>query len=148
METTGVWFLGVIAVGSLVQAGFLVALALGGLKLMKRIDELQARLDRDIKPAFEHLTRVTRNLAEVSDLATLQARRIDFLLADTLDKLENVTAHVRNLVVKPLGPLADVMAFVKGLRRGVDVYREMAGSERGRAIPRRSHVEDDEHLFI
>jgi hypothetical protein len=149
METTGVWFLGVIALSSLVQAAFLVALAIGGLKLMKRVDELQVRLDREIKPAFEHLARVTRNLAEVSDLATLQARRIDYFLADTVDKLEDVTANVRNFVVKPLGPLADIMAFVKGLRRGVDVYREMsAGERRSRAVPRRGHVEDDEHLFI
>ena len=149
METTGVWFLGVIAVTGLIQAFFLVALALGGLKLMRRVDELQSRLDREIKPAFEQLTRLTRNLAEVSDLATLQARRIDYFLADTLDKLEDVTANVRSFVVRPLGPLADVMAFVKGLRRGVDVYRELSGHERqGRAIPRRGPAEDDEHLFI
>ena len=95
------------------------------------------------------MARITRNLAEVSDLATLQARRIDYFLADTLDKLEDVTANVRNFVVRPLGPLADIMAFVKGLRRGVDVYREMSGREpRGRAIPRRTPAEDDEHLFI
>jgi hypothetical protein len=149
LETTGVWFLGVIAVAMLVQAGFLVALALGGLKLIRRVDELQGRLDREIKPAFEHLARVTRNLAEVSDLATLQARRIDYFLADTVDKLEDVTANVRKFVVRPLGPLADIMAFLKGLRRGVDVYRELSASEpRGRAIPRRSPAEDDEHLFI
>jgi len=149
METTGVWFLGVIALASVVQAAFLVALALGGLKLMKRVDELQERLDREVRPAFEHLARVTRNLAEVSDLATLQARRIDFFLADTVDKLEDVTAQVRSFVVRPLGPLADIMAFLKGLRRGMDVYREMgAGEPRSRAVPRRSHAEDDEHLFI
>lgn len=149
METTGVWFLGVIAAASLVQAGFLVALALGGLKLIRRVDELQARLDREIKPAFEHMARLTRNLAEVSDLATLQARRVDYFLADTLDKLEDVTSNVRNFVVRPLGPLADIMAFVKGLRRGVDVYRELRDREpRGRVNPRRSPAEDDEHLFI
>ncbi len=68
-------------------------MAVGGLKLFKRVDELQSRLDREIKPALDQLTRVTRNLAEVSDLATLQARRIDFFLADTVDKLEDVTAQ-------------------------------------------------------
>jgi hypothetical protein len=149
METTGVWFLGVLAVSSLVQTAFLVALAVGGLKLLKRVNELQARLDREIKPAFEHLARITRNLAEVSDLATLQARRIDYFLGDTVDKLEDVTANIRSFVVRPLGPLADILAFVKGLRRGVNVYRELGGAEsRGRGVPRRHHGEDDEHLFI
>jgi hypothetical protein len=56
---------------------------------------------------------------------------------------------VRSFVVRPLGPQADVMAFVKGLRRGVDVYRELSGHERqSRAVPQRGPAEDDEHLFI
>jgi hypothetical protein len=150
MEPWGVSFLGVIAVASVVQAAFLVALTIAGMKLFKKVDELQARLDREIKPAVDHLTRVTRNLAEMSDLATLQTRRIEYFLADTLDKIEDVTSSVRNLVVKPLGPLADIAAFVRGLRRGIDVYRQLGGFEsRDRPpAPRRSHAEDDEHLFI
>jgi hypothetical protein len=150
MDSTGVWFLGVIAVASLVQAGFLVAFALGGLKLFRRVDELQARLDRELKPALDQVTRISRNVAEVSDLATLQARRIDLFVADTVDKLEGVTANVQNMLLRPLGPLADLTALLKGLRKGFEVYRQLGGHEaaRGRVTPRRSHVEDDEHLFI
>ena len=150
MDSTGVWFLGVIAVASLVQAGFLVVLAVGGLKLFRRIDELQGRLDREFKPALDQMTRITRNVAEVSDLATLQARRIDLFVGDTVDKLEGITANVQSLLVRPLGPLADLTALLRGLRRGFEVYRQLGGHEaaRGRAIPRRSHIEDDEHLFI
>jgi hypothetical protein len=149
MDTTGVWFLGVIAVASVGQAAVLAVLALGGLRLARRLNELQARLDREIRPTFDHLSRITRNLAEVSDLATLQARRVDYFLADTLEKLEDLTSTVRRFALRPLGPLADLIALVKGLRRGLDVYRELAGAERrGRMIPRRGHAEDDEHLFI
>jgi hypothetical protein len=150
MDTTGVWFLGVIAVASLVQAGFLVAFAMGGLKLFRRLDELQARLDREWKPALDQITRISRNVAEVSDLATLQARRIDLFVGDTVDKLEGVTANVQHMLLRPLGPLADLTALIKGLRKGIEVYRELGSHDavRGRVIPRRSHVEDDEHLFI
>ena len=149
MESLGVWFLGVIALAMVVQAGFMIALALGGLRLARRIEDLQNRLDRELKPALDHLSRLARNAAEVSDLATLQARRIDFFLADTLDKLEDVTSTVRNLVVRPLGPLGDIAAVLKGIKRGVDVYRKLGGHEsRGRTAPRRSWAEDDEHLFI
>lgn len=148
MESLGVWFLGVIAVSTLVQAAFMVALALGGLRLARRVEELQARIDRELKPTLDHLSRITRNLAEISDLATLQARRIDDLLVDTVGKIEDVTAAVRNVVARPLGPLADLMAFVKGLRKGLDVYRQLGGFERRRGVPRRSPAEDDEHLFI
>ena len=150
METWGVWFLGVIAVTTLIQAAFMVGLALGGLRLFRRVEELQTRIDRDLKPTLDHLSRITRNVAEVTDLATLQARRIDSFLADTVDKLEGLTSTVRDVVARPLGPLADVLAFVRGLRKGIDVYRELGGLEtrHRRGAPRRSPAEDDEHLFI
>jgi hypothetical protein len=150
MESTGVVLLGVIAVGSLVQAAFLVALAVGGLKLFRRLDELSSRLDREVKPALEQITRISRNVAEVSDLATLQARRIDLFVADSVDKLESVTANVQTMLIRPLGPLADLAALLRGLRRGIEVYRQLGGHEaaRGRSVPRRSHLEDDEHMFI
>ena len=150
METWGVWFLGVIAVTTLIQAAFMVGLALGGLRLFRRVEELQTRIDRDLKPTLDHLSRITRNVAEVTDLATLQARRIDSFLADTVDKLEGLTSTVRDVVARPLGPLADVLAFVRGLRKGIDVYRELGGleSRQRRGAPRRSSAEDDEHLFI
>ena len=133
------------------QAGFLIGLALGGLRLAKRVDELSARLDRDIKPALENLTRVSRAAAEIADLATLQARRVDLLLADTVDKIEETTGVIQQLVVRPLKPLGGILALLRGLQRGMEVYLQLGG--RGGPGPqpaprRRSHGEDDEHLFI
>jgi uncharacterized membrane protein YciS (DUF1049 family) len=61
-----------LALASLVQAGFLIGLALAGMRLARRVDELNARLDRELKPALENLTRVSRAAAEIADLATLQ----------------------------------------------------------------------------
>jgi hypothetical protein len=150
MESWGVFFLGLIAFASVVQAGFLIGLALAGWRLAKRVDELSARLDREIKPALENLTRVSRAAAEVADLATLQARRIDLLLADTIEKIEETTGVIQQLVVRPLKPVGGILAFLRGLQRGMEVYRQL-----GRSLPspppahrRRSHTEDDEHLFI
>jgi hypothetical protein len=148
--SASIWFLGVIAVASLVQAGFLVALAVGGLRLFRKVDELQTRLDREIRPALDGINRLTRNAAEISDLTTLQVRRLDYFVADSLDKLEDVTSSLRGFVVRPLRPLGDLAAFVRGLRRGLDVYRQLGGFERRRRVapPRRPHADDDEHLFI
>jgi hypothetical protein len=150
MESWGVFFLGLIAFASLVQAGFLIGLALTGRRLAQRVDELSTRLDREIKPALENLTRVSRAAAEIADLATLQARRIDLLLADTVEKIEETTGVIQQLVVRPLKPLGGMLAFLRGLQRGMQVYLQL-----GRGMPgappnprRRSHSEDDEHLFI
>ena len=150
METWVVVFLGVIALSSIVQAGFLIALMVGGRRFARRLDALSDRIDREIHPALDNLGRITRNMAEVTDLVTLQARRIDDVLADTIEKIESTTDTIRRVIVKPLGPLVGIAAFFKGIRRGLSVYSQLRGLEgQGRARPaRRHHTEDDEHLFI
>jgi len=148
MDTWGVVFLGIIAIASVVQSAFLIGLALEGKKLSRRVAEIQDRIEREIKPSLDNVSRVTRNLAEVSDLAVLQARRVDGLLADTIEKLEETTTLIRKVVLKPIGPLVDLAAFLKGLRRGLDVYQRLRGFERRERVDRRHDDDDDEHLFI
>ncbi len=145
MDTWAVVFLGIIAVASVVQSAFLIALALEGKKLSRRVADMQDRIERELKPSLDSVSRVARNLAEVSDLAVLQARRVDGLLADTIEKVEETTTLIRQVVLKPIGPLVDLAAFLKGLRRGLEVYYQLRGFERRERVPR-GH--DDEHLFI
>jgi len=152
MESWGVLFLGVIALASVVQAGFLIGLVVYGRRLARRVDALQLRLDREISPALENFNRVSRAAAEIADLATLQARRLDLVLADTIEKFEEATATIQQFVVRPLKPIGRVVAFLKGLQRGMEVYFQHDGP-RAPAGPRphprrRGHGEDDEHLFI
>lgn len=147
MNSWGVVFLGVIALSSVVQAVFLIGLARSGRRLARRLDELQDRIDREIKPNLDHLSRMTRNLAEVSDYAVLQARRVDDLLADTFEKIEQTTSMIRQIILRPLGPLLDIAAFFKGVRKGLEVYQQLRGLDPGRRASRR-YAEEDEHLFI
>jgi hypothetical protein len=147
MESWGVSFLGVIALSSLVQTAFLVGLIVAGRRLGRRIDELQKRVDQDIRPGLENLTRVTRNLAEISDVAARETQRIAEVVGSTLDRLEETAQLVQRFVLKPLAPLADAIALLKGLRRGVEVFKRLGEADRERrGGVRRYH--DDEHLFI
>jgi hypothetical protein len=152
MESWGVLFLGVIALASVVQAGFLIGLVVYGRRLARRVDALQVRLDREISPALENFNRVSRAAAEIADLATLQARRFDLVLADTLEKFEETTATIQQFVVRPLKPIGGIVAFLKGLQRGMEVYFQYdrpGAPTAPRPHPRRrGHGEDDEHLFI
>lgn len=148
MQIWGLVFLGIIALGSVVQAAFLVGLAMQGKRVARRLDELQDRIDREIRPGLENLQRVTRNLADVSDLAVLQVRRFDGLLADTVDKIEDATSLIRKVVLRPLGPLVDIAAFLKGIRRGLEVYQQLRGFDRHDRAADRRYDADDEHLFI
>jgi hypothetical protein len=148
METWGVVFLGIIAFAALVQASFLIGLAVTGRRLVQRLDALQARLDQELVPALQNLERVSRNVAEVSDLVTLQARRIDLMLVDTIEKVEDTTALLQRLVLRPLRPLSYGFALFRAVRRGIDVYRRLSGHAGGDGAGRPRHHEDDEHLFI
>jgi hypothetical protein len=147
MDGLGVAFLGVIALSSVVQAAFLIGLALSARRLGRRVDEMQQRFEHDIRPSLDSLSRISRNLVEVSDTAVLQARRIDGLIASTVDKIEDTTSVVRAFVTRPLGPLGEIMAFLKGIRRGLEVYSQFRGYEGAVKGSRRRYAED-EHLFI
>jgi len=147
METWGVVFLGVIAVASVVQACFLIGLVVTSRRLGRRVDALQSRLEREISPALEGIARVSRAAGEIADLATLQARRLDLALADAIDKVEETTALVQKVVLRPLKPIGGIVAFLRGLQQGLDVYFQLGRN--APAVPRRrGHGEDDEHLFI
>jgi len=153
MESWGVFFLGVIAVSAVVQAVFLVGLLVYGRRLAQRVDTLQARLDRDLGPALAHFTRVSRAAAEIADLATLQARRLDLVLGDTIERIGDTAATVQRLVSRPLKPIANVVAFLRGVQRGVEVFFAFdRDAPPGRRVPPRrrgrGHGEDDEHLFV
>src|SRR4029453_9247452 len=150
MESWGVVFLGLIALASLAQAGFLIGLALAGMRLARRVDELNARLDREFKPALENLTPVIRAAAQIPGLAPLQARRVDLLLADTIEKIEETTGLIQQFVVRPLKPIGGIFAFLRGIQRGLEVYTQLGRGAAGppQAHRRPSHTEDDEHLFI
>lgn len=152
METWGVVFLGIIALSSAIQGVFLVALLVFGRKLAQRVDALNSRIDKDITPALENFNRVSRAAAEIADIGALQARRLDLLLTDTVDKVERTTAMVQQLVARPVKPLGNAVAFLRGVQRGAEVFfgsGSRDGAGRGRPQPRRHHRgDDDEHLFI
>jgi hypothetical protein len=147
METWGVVFLGVIAAASVVQAVFLIGLARSGRRLGSRLDELQRRIERDIRPGLEHLSRVTRNLGEISDVATETTHRAAEVLTAALGRLEEAVGLVQKLLLRPLGPFADLLALLRGLQRGLSVYRQLGGVDPERRGGARRY-QDDEHLFI
>jgi hypothetical protein len=147
METWGVGFLGVIALGSLVQTATLVAAFIYGRRLTQRVDALQTRLEAEIKPAIDDLRRATQNVSEMSERAVEQVRRLDTSITETVTRIEDTVADVRRAVLRPLGPLGDFLAVIKGFRRGFEVYQRLSGVDDDRRAESRRY-RDDEHLFI
>lgn len=148
MDSPGLQILlGAIALSSIVQAVVLVGVAVGGMHLMRRIQELQGRVEQEIRPVLRSLGAVSRNVAEASDLAVLQVRRVEAAVEDTIDRIDEARAQFRRVLSRPRGLLGDVAAFFKGVKRGLAVYHRLGALQahsRGKA---RTYT-GDEHLFI
>jgi hypothetical protein len=147
MESLGLVFLGLIALSSLVQGLFLLGLGWGGLRLMRRIEELQGRVEDELKPALASVSRITRNVSEVSEIASAQAERVEALVEHTLARVDETKEQMREALSIPLSGWVEVSALLKGFRRGLEVYQRLGGLEaQARGTTRR--YSDDEHLFI
>jgi len=147
MDSLGLVFLGVIAFASLVQGLFLVGLAVGGLRMVRRMGEIQKSVETEIRPALDDVSRLARNLASVSELATQQAERLETVVAHTVKRVDDARTQVRDAVGRPLDSFRDVTAILKGFKRGFDVYQRLGGLAAQRQGATRRYAED-EHLFI
>ncbi len=151
MDTTlGMIFLGLIALASLVQATFLVVLATASRRLAHRVDELQGRLEREIRPTLANLTHLSGNLAELSDLVAVQARRLDGVVSTTVERVDETAARVQAIVLRPLGLLGNLVPFLRAVQKAIEVYRRLGGLAvaQGRRGSSSRRYEGDEHLFI
>ena len=147
MDTVGVVFLGLIALSSLVQGTLLILLARGGLRLSRRVQDLQTRIEREVQPIMDDVNAVAANVTLVSDLAAAQARRLQDVIAETTRRVEETRDEIKGVLAHPVAALGDAVAFLKGIRRGLEVYRQLGGFEaQSRGAARR--YAEDEHLFI
>ena len=147
MENLALVFLGLIALAALVQGAFLVALGVGGLRLLRRVTELHRGLQAEILPSFENMNRIATDLNEVSALTAAQVEKVEDLVAETVARVEEVRVQMATAAARPLDSFRDLGAVVKGLRRGLQVYRQLGalGAQRRGATRRYA---GDEHLFI
>ena len=143
----GMLLLGLIALGSLIQAVVIVAVGVGGVRVARRVQDVQASVDRELRPALDSLTRVARNASEVAEVVNTQAQRIESMVGLTAERLDAIREQVRGRVTRPTASFSDVGALIKGFRRGLSVYRQL-GAVQEQAAGGARRYRDDEHLFI
>ena len=143
----GMLLLGLIALGSLIQAVVIVAVGVGGLRVARRVQDMQASVDRELRPALDSLTRVAHNASEVAEVVNAQARRIEDMVGLTVERLDVMREQVRGRVARPAASVSDVGALIKGFRKGLSVYRQL-GAVQEQAAGGARRYRDDEHLFI
>jgi hypothetical protein len=128
MDNVSTTFLGVIAFSAVVQAVVLIGLAIAGGRLMRRLEELADHLEVQMQPGLEHVTRLARSVADLSDQAAVQGRRVDAAVTDAVEKVRASAGFVRDTVIRGTAPLIEISALWRGTRRALEVLRTGNGS--------------------
>lgn len=142
MHTLVIVFLAVIAVATLLQAVAAISAAIAARKLEQRVDELEVRFERELRPALANVARLLETAANVSDQAAARARRVDDAVAGAAERVNDAVNRVARGVqetvagslekvedgvgrrVRRVGrPFARAAAIMEGFRRGVIVWR-------------------------
>jgi hypothetical protein len=133
-------FLGVIALATLttaiVQLGVLIAAG----RMARRDERLVERVEQEMSPAFGHINAIGREASRAVGLATTQIERVDALVSDLSQRVEEIVATVQSTIAVPA---REGRAMLNALKAAFDVVRE------ARRRPRtRRRAEDDDVLFI
>ena len=135
-------FLGVIALATVAMAVGQVGMLIALLRLSKRVDAMSVRVEREIGPLAERLTRVAENLQHASNLAAVQVERVDRLFAGATKRADATMSLVQGAVV---GPIREGLAVIAAVRGVVGAIRSLRGSRTARAA---SKFDDEDPLFI
>lgn len=127
MTTTVVVLLGLMALASLMQAVFLIVVAVEGRRLAQRVDAFQSRINGEMRPIIGEMTRATENLAAASAASLGQARRIDVMMTDVVSRLSDTQGLFRTVIIPTATRLVSVTAAVRTVRRGLAMYRRLRG---------------------
>ena len=132
-------FLGIIAFSTLatalVQVGVIVAAGL----LVRRINRLVNQIEQELKPLFTHLNAIGRDASRAASLAVAQVERVDRLLGDVSQKIEQTLNTVQATIV---APAREGLAVLSALRAAMEAIRDRRGRARQRG------GDDEDALFI
>jgi len=132
-------FLGIIAVATITTAILQVGVLLAAGRMLRHVQQLIDRVDRELAPTFGHVNVISRDVARAVALATAQVERVDLLVSDLTQRLEDLAASVQKTLAMPA---REAKAILNALKVALDVLRE------ARRRPGRPRVEDDDALFI
>lgn len=134
-------FLGVIALATFTMAAIQVGVIVYGVSVARRVNRLLAQVEQEMKPLAESINTIARDAARISSMASGQVERIDRLVTDLTNRVEETATTVQNSILKPL---RDGVALISGIQAAIGVFRELTNRSR---TPR-ARAEDDDALFI
>ena len=135
-------FLGLIAAAVIVMAVVQVGVIVVLVRLAKRVDAVSQRVEREIGPLAERLTRVADNLQQATSLAAVQVERVDRMLSSATRRAEETMGLIQGAVV---GPMREGLAVIAAIRGVVGAFKSFRRGDGGRGS---SRFDDEDPLFI
>ena len=139
-EWSGV-FLGIIAIATLMMAVIQVGAIVAVLRIARQAQDMLTSVQRDVKPLIAKAGEIADDASKTAALATAQAQKVDTLVTDLTQRVNETAALVQQAIVLPA---REGMALVAAIKAGLSAFRGVGGF-RGR--PGR-HGEEDDALFI
>lgn len=140
MTETGQVFLGIIAVATAVMALVQVAALIVLARVATQVRDVSATLQRDIRPLLIRATAIADEAQKTATLATAQAQKIDRLVTDLTNRVDETSLLIQQAIVTPV---REGMALFSALKAGLAALRGLRDF-RGRP----GAVDDEDALFI
>jgi len=134
-------FLGVIAVAAVAIAAAQVGVMMAAGRVARRVERLTDQFEQDVRPLFGHVNSIGRDASRAASLATAQVERVDRLLSDLVERVEQGMASLQSTID---GPAREGRALLIAFRAAFEVLREVRGSRRSR----HGRGDDEDALFI
>ena len=133
-------YLAVIAVATLVMALIQVGAVIALLRIGRQAQQTMTELQRDVRPLIAKATEVATEASRSAALATVQAEKIDRLVTDLSQRVEETAVIVQRAIITPA---REGMAIVAALKAGLSALQGF------RERPHHSRTADEEDpLFI
>jgi replicative DNA helicase len=132
--------LGVIAAATaimaLVQIGALIMLA----RVTTQIRDIASTIQQDLRPLIARANAIADEAHKTATLATAQAQKIDRLVTDLTQRVDETSAVIQEAI---LTPAREGMAIIAGLKAAIGALRGLRDLR-----SRHARVEDEDALFI
>ena len=135
-------FLGTIAASVLVMAIIQVSVIVWAARTARRVGDVVARLERDVRPIVASLEAMAADAARISASAASQVERADRLLGALGVRLDETVRSLQEGILSPVRELLSMLQMLRDTLFGAG--RHGAGADPRRRQP----VEEEDALFI
>jgi hypothetical protein len=115
------FFLGIIALGSLVQVGLLVTAGVVAWRSARAFGRIRDEMRRETAQPMANVSETVRNVRRIASLVGEEVHTLQSSIHRASDEVTTAKVEVKRAW---RGPVARIAALRKAVVRGVSVYRE------------------------